>query len=150
MSSRFQRLLVAVDASPRAAGVLRSAVALARAHGGKLILFRAVGLPLDIPPEAFSQPPAALPAILEAKAKTELESRAGDVPKELFEKTAVRLGVPWEAICQAAHEEDVDLIVIGSHGFSGIDRLLGTTAGRVVNHADRSVLVVREPPQRES
>jgi nucleotide-binding universal stress UspA family protein len=38
------------------------------------------------------------------------------------------------------------LIVIGSHGFSGIDRLLGTTAGRVVNHADRSVIVVRDTP----
>ena len=36
-----------------------------------------------------------------------------------------------------------DLIVVGSHGYSGIDHLLGTTAARVVNHADRSVLVVR-------
>jgi nucleotide-binding universal stress UspA family protein len=36
-----------------------------------------------------------------------------------------------------------DLIVIGSHGYGGLDRVLGTTAARVVNHADRSVLVVR-------
>ena len=37
------------------------------------------------------------------------------------------------------------LIVIGSHGYGGIDHLLGTTAARVVNHADRPVLVVRGP-----
>jgi nucleotide-binding universal stress UspA family protein len=37
------------------------------------------------------------------------------------------------------------LILIGSHGYSGLDHLLGTTAARVVNHADRSVLVVRHP-----
>ena len=48
-----------------------------------------------------------------------------------------------DAICSAAREHDVDLIVIGSHGYGILDRLLGTTAAKVVNHADRSVLVVR-------
>jgi nucleotide-binding universal stress UspA family protein len=38
------------------------------------------------------------------------------------------------------------LIVIGAHGYGIVDRILGTTAGRVVNHADRSVLVVRATP----
>ena len=37
------------------------------------------------------------------------------------------------------------VIVIGSHGYGGLERLLGTTAARVVNHADRAVLVVRSP-----
>jgi nucleotide-binding universal stress UspA family protein len=37
------------------------------------------------------------------------------------------------------------LIVIGSHGYGGLDRVLGTTAARVVNHALCSVLVVRPP-----
>jgi nucleotide-binding universal stress UspA family protein len=34
-------------------------------------------------------------------------------------------------------------VVLGSHGYSGFDRILGTTAAKVVNHCDRSVLVVR-------
>jgi nucleotide-binding universal stress UspA family protein len=55
----------------------------------------------------------------------------------------VHVGAPWESICRAARENAVDLIVIGSHGVHGIERLLGTTATRVLNHADRSVLVVR-------
>jgi nucleotide-binding universal stress UspA family protein len=49
-------------------------------------------------------------------------------------------------VCKEAHQEDVDLIMVGSHGYSGVDRLLGTTAAKVVNHADRSVLVVRMKP----
>ena len=36
------------------------------------------------------------------------------------------------------------MIVIGSHGYGGLDRILGTTAARVVNHALCSVFVVRE------
>ena len=49
----------------------------------------------------------------------------------------------WDGICHAARELDVDLIVIGSHGYGAIDRVIGTTAAKVVNHADRNVLVVR-------
>jgi nucleotide-binding universal stress UspA family protein len=52
-------------------------------------------------------------------------------------------GFPWQAVCAAAVDESVDLIVIGSHGYSGIDHLIGTTAAKIVNHADRPVLVVR-------
>ncbi len=52
---------------------------------------------------------------------------------------------PWDGICRAAREHDADMIVIGSHGYGALDRLLGTTAAKVVNHADRNVLVVRTP-----
>ncbi len=38
----------------------------------------------------------------------------------------------------------MDLIVLGSHGYGGIDRLLGTTAAHVANRAERNVLVVHE------
>ena len=39
---------------------------------------------------------------------------------------------------------DVDLIVMGSHRYHGVERVLGTVASRIVNHADRNVLVVHE------
>lgn len=146
---RFQTILVALDSSPRAPVVLAAAIELARRLGGQLILFRAVGLPLDIPEEALSQPPSALAGILESKARRDLDARAREVPPELFRKTSVKVGIAWEAICRDAREEGADLVVIGSHGFSGMDRLLGTTAARVVNHADRSVIVVRDPSPPE-
>ena len=52
-------------------------------------------------------------------------------------------GTAWDAICREARETNADLIVIGSHGHSRLARMLGTTAAKVVNNADRNVLVVR-------
>jgi nucleotide-binding universal stress UspA family protein len=55
------------------------------------------------------------------------------------------MGSPWDAIVRVAREEDVDAIMIGSHGYEVLDRIIGTTAAKVVNHADRTVIVVRAP-----
>ncbi len=87
----------------------------------------------------------ALESALQAQAQKYLDTCAGEVPGELLGGARVALGVPWQAVCKAAIDERADLIVIGSHGYSGIDHLLGTTAARIVNHADRPVLVVRGP-----
>jgi universal stress protein A len=57
----------------------------------------------------------------------------------------LRVGYPFEEIVLMANDPDVDLIIIGSHGRSGIKRLLlGSTAERVVEHAPCPVLVVKE------
>ncbi len=45
------------------------------------------------------------------------------------------LATPWQGLCTIAEGCEADLIVIGSHGYGGLDRVLGTTAARVVNHA---------------
>jgi nucleotide-binding universal stress UspA family protein len=83
---------------------------------------------------------------LRKQSQTYLDERARGVPGELLEAVRVALGAPWEAVCTAARDEHVDLVVIGSHGYGGVDRLLGTTAAKIVNHADRPVLVVRPVP----
>jgi len=64
---------------------------------------------------------------------------------DAIERIVVALGTAWDSIVRTAGEVDADLIVVGSHGYTGVDRLLGTTAAKVVNHADRNVLVVRTP-----
>jgi nucleotide-binding universal stress UspA family protein len=57
----------------------------------------------------------------------------------------VRSGVPYEQIVQDAAERRVDLIVMASHGKTGIkEHLLGGTADRVIRHAACDVLVVRD------
>lgn len=140
----MKKILVGLDGSPRSDGVLAFAESLARATGAKLVLFRSVW----IPPEMMLAWPAsdeALESALRTEAQKYLDARAGKVPGELLDAVRVSIGVPWRAMCQAALDENADLIVIGSHGYSGIDHLLGTTAARIVNHADRSVLVVRTP-----
>jgi nucleotide-binding universal stress UspA family protein len=65
------------------------------------------------------------------------------VPAERLGGTHVSLAIPWQGICQAAAQVGANLVVIGSHGYGGIDRLLGTTAAKVVNHSAVSVLVVK-------
>jgi universal stress protein F len=141
----MDRILVGLDASPRAAGVLNVAIELARRAGGKLLLFRAVGIPIEVPIEAYSMSPASLAEMLEKDAKDYLDRIAQQVPPELLLGTAVGVGTPWQSVCAAADHHNADLVVIGSHGYSGLDRVIGTTAAKIVNHAKQSVLVVRHP-----
>jgi nucleotide-binding universal stress UspA family protein len=142
----MKRILVGLDASSRAESVLDAAKELAKHTGAKLVLFRAVGVPHEIPAEAYSMTPASLAELLEREAKGYLDKLAAALPAGTVEATVVHVGTPWQGICAAAEQQDADLIVIGSHGYSGLDRLIGTTAGKVVNHAKRSVLVVRGHP----
>lgn len=139
----MDRILVGLDASKRATEVLDAAVDLAQRAGGKLQLFRAVGLPAEMPTNIWSMPPSQVIETFLSTARAELEELAKRVPPDLLEGTTAQVGVAWDAICAYAHEHDVDLIVIGSHGYGLLDRLIGTTAAKIVNHADRSVLVVR-------
>ena len=143
-------ILVALDSSPRAIDVLVTAVALARSTGGKLRLLRAVGLPPELPANVWAMPQSQIVETFLATAKRELELLAREVPPELLHGATAQVGVPWDAICSYAREHDVDLIVIGSHGYGTLDRLLGTTAAKVVNHADRPVLVVRPKGSRKN
>ncbi len=142
----LRRILVALDASPRAMQVLDAAVNLAKQSNARLLLFRGVGIPPEVPPAALVMSPDNLVSLLGEAARKELDLLAQNVPRELLEGVELGVGSPWQAICAAAQKKAVDLIVIGSHGYAGLDRLLGTTAAKVVNHADRSVLVVRATP----
>ena len=63
----------------------------------------------------------------------------------LAAKALLRTGVPHEAIVEAAREEGADLVVIGTHGRGGVDRLLlGSVADRVIRLASCPVLAVRQ------
>lgn len=141
----MKKILVGLDGSPRAAGVLDAAIALAKKTGAKLLLFRSIGVSPDLPGEVYAMAPEEIPLALERRAQSELEVMARAIPPEHFAGTLVVMGTPWQSIDAASEKEDVDLIVIGAHGYGGLDRVLGTTAAKVVNHARRSVLVVRAP-----
>ena len=139
----MKRLLAALDGSPRAPKVLEAAVRLAELASGKLVLYRAITVSPDLPREALVDSDRRLEDILIANAREDLARIAASLRPELVEKSMTSFAIPWDGICRAGRECDADLIVIGSHGYGGIDRILGTTAGKVVNHADRNVLVVR-------
>jgi universal stress protein F len=141
----MKRILVGLDSSPRASTVLAAALHLATVTGAKLVVYRAIGVPPDLPKELLTVSDQRLEDVLERDAREDLARLVANVPPERIERIATAFATPWDGICRAATEYDADLIVIGSHGYGGLDRLLGTNAAKVVNRADRNVLVVRAP-----
>ena len=141
----MKRILVALDGSPRAPTVLAAALRLAELEDASLIVYRAIGVPSDMPRELFDVTDARLEDVLKRNAHTDLQRLTAGVPSKRIEKLTTELATPWDGICAAARKDDVDLIVIGSHGYGGLDRILGTIAGKVANHADRNVLIIRTP-----
>jgi nucleotide-binding universal stress UspA family protein len=141
----MRRIVVGLDGSPRAPAVLTTAIGIARGQGARLTLLRSVGLPPDVPQDFWKSTDEPLLDVLQRRARESLDAQAADVPPELVAERLVVLGVPWQCLCDTARRIGADLVVIGSHGYAGFDRLLGTTAAKVVNHAPCSVLVVREP-----
>ena len=147
---KIRKILVGIDTSPRSDHVLDTAVGLAQCFGAEIILAHSVGIPLDFPADALGLSPTALPGIMEEAARRDLEARAKALPEGIRHKVDIQIGTPWQVMCNLAKDEDVDLIIIGSHGYSGLDRVIGTTAARVVNHADRPVMVVRPKPEKSA
>lgn len=139
----MKKILVALDSSPVASKVLAEAGRFARTFGAELILLRAVGLPTELPPEAFSMTPDNVTTLLFELAEKDLAHLAAQVPEAAQARRIVRVGTAWRVVCDVADEEQVDLIMIGAHGHRFIDRVLGTTTQRVVSHTERSVYVVR-------
>ncbi len=137
------KILVGVDGSPREPKVLEAAIALAKDRGGKVLLARAMMVPVSIPTAVWTLQGEDFSQFLVEHGNKELMASAERVPLELRGEIITRLGQPADVLVALAEELDVDLVVIGSHGYGGIDRVLGTTAAKVVNRAKCSVLVVR-------
>jgi nucleotide-binding universal stress UspA family protein len=137
-----RRILVGLGDSEGAAIVREYAVALARSVGAKLRLFHAVDLPTVVPADMMAQYPTTDSALREA-ADRALKAHAAQVPSEVSDGFGAGTGEPWRAIAAEAHNYGAQLIVVGSRRSTLRDRLLGTTAAKLVNRANRSVLVVR-------
>jgi nucleotide-binding universal stress UspA family protein len=137
------RILVALDSSENAPHVLETALRIARTFDDQLLLLRVVRIPAEVPTAVFTMSTDALLGVLQETARKELDALADAVSRERVEACEVTVGIPWQSICDTAKERGCTLIVIGAHGYKGLERLVGTTAAKVVNHADRSVLVVR-------
>src|SRR5262245_8996825 len=108
----MKKILVALDGSPRERGVLEAAIALGRKTGAQPHLFRSVGVPADLPPEAYAAKPEAIPKMLEDRARKALEALAAQVPEEIRGPVRTFIGTPWQSIDRVAREEDVDLVMI--------------------------------------
>ena len=139
----FKRILVGLDGSPREPAVVEQAIELADRLGGELHLARAMQVPLSIPAIAWSLEGDEFDKFLVEHGLEALGRIAERLPEGLVAHRWCRLGQPADVLCKLAEEQRADLVVIGSHGYDRVDRLLGTTAAKVVNRAPCSVMVVR-------
>jgi len=146
-----RKWLVAYDFSAQSEAALALAADLLSGVGGGEIILLHVHRPLST---AFGAEFASLsPAFRDVDTTVadaargrleEVASAARGRYPELPIKTVVAPGYPPDHIALVAKDEDVEQIVVGSHGRRGIKRVfLGSVAERVVREADRSVLVVK-------
>ena len=136
-------LIVLGDDFSEAARVAReAAVALAREFGARLHVVHALDLGVPfVGPEEIAVPSKLL-AQVDEEARTRLAAFADSAGVEV--ETSVVSKAPAAAICQAAVEAEASLIVTGSHGYTGLSRLLlGSTAEKTLRHASCSVLTVK-------
>jgi nucleotide-binding universal stress UspA family protein len=140
----IRTILVALDASPRAPTVFDAALAIADRFEATLHPFRVLRLPPEIPAAGAGAHPDALPSLLTQEAVHEMAAIASarSLGRARVEAPTIGFGQPWREILLAGERLGVDLIVVGSHGYHGLDRVLGTTAGKVANLAHRHVFVV--------
>lgn len=136
-------VLVALDASPRAERVLRDALDLAERISGRLVVVHVVQLPPELPVSTWGSSQEHVIDDIARGARRQIESMVRAVPPPRLREIVVELGSPWRAICDVAKRTNVGMIVMGAHGYGTFQRMLGTTAAKVVDHADRPVLVVR-------
>ena len=144
-------ILVPLDFSDNASAILEWAAHLAKAHDSKLVLFHAYHLPVEFQQLEGAYLPPDFWANVKAEAQQSLSRYEAELRTSgLSVESVVREGYAATAIVDEAAEQSVDLIVIGTHGLSGIKHmLLGSIAERVVQKAPCPVLTVKPCSSRE-
>ncbi len=136
------RILVPIDFSPYSDAALALATSLARDGGGTLVLAHVEFIPISAAGGEY------LYAIPEPPTEELLDKLNHVVPPDSHVMVERRLlsGDPADAIIRLAESENIDLIVMGTHGRRGLSRLLmGSVAEAVVRAAPCPVLTVKQP-----
>lgn len=146
MEPNIKKILVPIDFSDHSKDSLKYAVNLAKLFNSELILIYVIE-PVVYPPD-FSMGQIAIPSVdleMDKRASEELNNLAKkEIPGELKTKTTVKTGKPYIEIINFASEEKVDLIIIATHGHTGVEHILfGNTAEKVVRKAPCPVLTLR-------
>ena len=133
------KILCPIDLSGNSINALRYAEDLVGKLDGQLVLAHAFKCPAT-----WDLPGQNIPASDEVR--KHLEEVVCTVPFE----SVMHAGPPGPVICWLAQEHECDLIVMGTHGRTGLRHLLfGSTAEYVLQHARCPVLTVRDRPANE-
>ena len=141
---QLRRIVVPIDFSETSAQALPYAAALAEQFGAEIILLHVIEW-VAVPAELGAAPSAITEADKGSVAKDLLRLRQEALGEDFPGRTIVRAGAPFQEITRAAKEMGADMIILTTRGYTGLQNiLLGSTAERVVRHADCPVLVVRK------
>jgi universal stress protein A len=147
-SRMIKRILVPIDFSEYSKNALKYAVPMAEQTGADLYLIYVVEptvYPADL---GFGQ--VVLPGVedeLREKGGKELAALIGrEIGGRVKASAAVRTGKPHQEILLEAREKEIDLIIMATHGHTGVEHMLfGSTAERIVRNARCPVLTIRPP-----
>jgi nucleotide-binding universal stress UspA family protein len=139
-----ERILVAVDGSPHSETAVDLAIRMARVCRSELFFVNVVALYPEMIQLAEALEEGPLQETRRILEEASEKARQADVPCE----TIVHIGPePHTFIVEEAVDKDVGLIVMGTHGRTGLKRLLmGSVAERVLGHAPCAVLVTPARP----
>jgi len=139
----LQQILVPTDFSEPSEKALRYAGKLAEQFGSAVTLLHV--LQPVVYPADFGYP--SVPLDVDEGVRDRIQKRLADIAQQLsFQgQPLIRVGQPYQEIGRAAAEINADLIIVATHGHTGLKHvLLGSTAERVARHAPCPVLIVRE------
>jgi universal stress protein A len=142
----FRHILCPVDFSLHSDSAMEYAAEMAQRFGADLTILHVVHDPLDVTCSHIPHPPLEqLREEMIREAEHALQRRARRTLRVLPRaKTMVVAGPPYRQIIRYAEEHHVDLIVVGTQGLSGLERLvMGSTAERVVRTAPCPVVSIR-------
>lgn len=143
-----KRILVPTDFSEFSDMALKKAVELAKQHNATIFLLHVIDKEIHyvgyyIPPEYAIKLEKESAKISQQKLRHEVNMISSS--KNIDIEFDVKTGVPYEEILKAQEDKKIDLIVISSHGRTGILRhLIGSVAEKVIRGSKCSVLLVKE------
>jgi nucleotide-binding universal stress UspA family protein len=137
----WNNILVATDGSPYSESAIAEAMNYAKSYGGKLKIVNAIYSNDEF---IATAPDVVEKMIVKARAgleEAQKKAQAEGIDAEIF----VRDGEPYKVIVDLANEIEADTIVMGSHGRTGLKRILmGSVASRVIGFAHCPVMVVNK------
>lgn len=144
----FKHILIPVDGSPTAQKAVETAAGLAKAFGSSVTAIYVIdpypfsGLGSDF---AYGQSEYLSAAATEAKEATGAAQKTLASAGVSVKTSVVEAHAAWRGILETAEKVGADLIVMGSHGRHGLEKMvLGSVAQRVLSHSTLPVFVVRD------
>jgi len=137
----MKKILIAIDGGPTAEKIASTGFQLGKQLNAEIALLSVVDT------QFLTTEGGITPAEMAKSIKEELEKNIGAIESKIFKdykiQTFVEEGTPYEIILKVADEWQADLIVLGTHGRTGLSHLLlGSVAEKVLRHSSKPLFII--------